>query len=104
MGMNIPDADIKLCKRIMNRDPAAIDEIETLDEAKEIISMIMNMGFLHCYPFVETDINERLQEIVGRVESEVLNKLSDSGEDWFAATKVNEVLEIIRENILRDKE
>lgn len=104
MGMNIPDADIKLCKRIMKRDPAAIDEIATLEEAKEIICMIMNMGLLHCCPFVETDINERLQEIISRVESEVLNKLSDSGEDWFTATKVNEVLNIIRENILRGKE
>lgn len=94
----------ELYKRIMKRDPAAIDEIETLEESKEIIRMIINMVFLHCYPFVETDIDERLREIVGRVESEVLNKLSDSGEDWFAATKVNEVLDIIRENILRGKE
>ena len=47
----------------------------------------------------ESDIKEKLQEIIGRVESEVLEKLSDSGEDWFTATKVNEVLDIIREYI-----
>lgn len=94
----------ELYKRIMKRDPAAIDEIETLEEAKEIIRMVVSMVSLYCHPLGETDINGMLQEIVGRVESEVLNKLSDSGEDWFAATKVNEVLDIIRENILRGKE
>lgn len=47
----------------------------------------------------ESDIKEKLQEIIGRLESEVLDKLSDCGEDWFAATKVNEVLDIIREYI-----
>ena len=30
-----------LYKRIMKRDPKAIDEIETLDEAKEIIKMLV---------------------------------------------------------------
>ena len=37
----------KLYKRIMKHDPAAINEIETLEQAKEIIRMIESMVFLH---------------------------------------------------------
>lgn len=36
-----------LYKRIMKRDSKAIDDIETLDEAKEIIRMIIGDVFLH---------------------------------------------------------
>ena len=36
-----------LYKRIMKRDPKAIDEIESLDEAKEIIKMIMGNTYLN---------------------------------------------------------
>ena len=36
-----------ICKRIMKRDPKAIDEIKSLDEAKEIISMIVGNFYLH---------------------------------------------------------
>lgn len=44
-------------------------------------------------------IKEILEEIVDRIEWEVLNELSDNGEDWFAASKVNDVLDIINEYI-----
>ena len=36
-----------LYKRIMKRDPKAIDEIDSLDEAKEIIKMIMGNTYLN---------------------------------------------------------
>lgn len=36
-----------LYKRIMKRDPKAIDEIESLDESKEIIKMIMGNTYLN---------------------------------------------------------
>lgn len=37
----------KLYKRIMKRDPNAIDEIKTLEDAKEIIKMITGNVYLH---------------------------------------------------------
>lgn len=37
----------KLHKRIMKNDMNAIDEIETLEDAKEIIKMIVSKLFLH---------------------------------------------------------
>jgi hypothetical protein len=36
-----------LYKRIMKHDPKAIDEIESLEEAKEIIKMITENLYLH---------------------------------------------------------
>lgn len=36
-----------LYKRIMKRDPKAIDEIESLEEGKQIISMIVGNFYLH---------------------------------------------------------
>ena len=47
----------------------------------------------------DTEFKEKLQEIVNRIENEVLNTLSDGGEDWFAAQKVNDALDIINEYI-----
>lgn len=40
-----------------------------------------------------------LKEIIERIENEVLDTLSDSGDDWFAASKVNDVLDIINEYV-----
>lgn len=33
----------------------------------------------------DIEFKEKLQEIVSRIENEVLNTLSDAGDDWFAA-------------------
>ena len=52
----------------------------------------------------DIDFQEKLQEIVNRIENEVLSTLSDGGEDWFAAQKVNDVLNIINEYIRLAKE
>lgn len=41
------DKKYSLYKRIMKRDPKAIAEIETLEEAKEIIKMIMGNTYLN---------------------------------------------------------
>lgn len=40
------DRKYGLYKRIMKRDPKAIDEIETLEEAKEIINMMIGNVYL----------------------------------------------------------
>ena len=42
-----------------------------------------------------SNINEVLDEISAEIEEQVLESLSDGGDDWFAAEKVNECLEII---------
>lgn len=47
----------------------------------------------------DIEFKEKLQEIANRIENEVLNTLSDGGEDWFASQKVNDVLDIIDEYI-----
>lgn len=47
----------------------------------------------------DIEFKEKLQEIVNRIENEVLDTLSDGGDDWFAASKVNDVLDIINEYI-----
>ena len=41
------DRKYGLYKRIMKHDPKAIDEIESLDEAKEIIKMMAGNVFLN---------------------------------------------------------
>lgn len=45
------DKKYRLYKRIMKRDPKAIDEIETLKEAKEIIKMITGNVCLNGEPY-----------------------------------------------------
>ena len=47
----------------------------------------------------DIEFKEKLQEIVNRIENEVLDTLSDGGDDWFTASKVNDVLDIINEYI-----
>ena len=44
-------------------------------------------------------MNETLKEIVRRIETEVWDTLSDCGDDWFASSKVYDVMEIIKEYI-----
>ena len=40
-----------------------------------------------------------LKDIIRRIESEVLDTLSDDGDDWFASSKVYDAIEIIKEYI-----
>lgn len=42
-------------------------------------------------------INKALDEVKAEIEERVFESLSDGGDDWFAAEKVNECLEIIDE-------
>ena len=41
------------------------------------------------------DLIEKLDSIRAEIEEQVLESLSDGGDDWFAAEKVNDCLEII---------
>ena len=47
----------------------------------------------------DIEFKEKLQKIVERIENEVLETLSDCGNDWFTASKINDVLDIINEYI-----
>lgn len=38
---------------------------------------------------------EILQEILERIDKEVFDTLSEAGDDWFTASKISEVKEII---------
>lgn len=46
-GKNMSDRIYELYKRIMKHDPKAIDEIETLKEAKEIINMMAGTVYIN---------------------------------------------------------
>lgn len=48
---------------------------------------------------MEMDTKEVLEEILSRIEKEVWEELSDYGDDWFTADKVNQIMEIISEYI-----
>lgn len=48
---------------------------------------------------LEMDTKEILEEILSRIEKEVWEELSDCGDDWFTADKVNQIMDIISEYI-----
>ena len=58
-------------------------------------------GEIYAMPAVEIDdiVSETLKEIVKRIETEVWDTLSDSGDDWFASSKVYDAMEIIKKYI-----
>ena len=58
-------------------------------------------GEIYAMSSVETNtiVSETLKEIVKRIEKEVWDTLSDSGDDWFASAKVYDAMEIIKEYI-----
>lgn len=45
------------------------------------------------------EAKEVLEEILSRVGTEVSENLSDCGDDWFTAEKVNQIIDIISEYI-----
>jgi hypothetical protein len=55
----------------MKRDPKAIDEIETLEEAKEIISMITGNVYLH------SEVYQLNSKIVEQLKKQTNEKLDD---------------------------
>ena len=56
----------------------------------QAIEIVNNMP-----PVTPQPKTEVLDEIRDEIEEQVLESLSDGGDDWFAAEKVNECLEII---------
>ena len=47
---------------------------------------------------------EILQEILERIDSEILESLDDGGDDWFTAETVNNVKDIIKEYLQNSTE
>lgn len=63
------DKKYGLYKRIMKRDPRVIDEIETLEEAKEIIKMIMGNTYLNGEAY-NSLTKEALDNLVEKVKND----------------------------------
>ena len=76
------DRKYGLYKRIMKHDPKAIDEIKTLEEAKEIIKMMTGNVYLNgeIYQFESSAIPEKLKEY----KSESLEELTNIEEMIYA--------------------
>ena len=47
------------------------------------------------FPNIYEGFSNVIDKIRAEIEEQVLESLSDGGDDWFAAEKVNECLEII---------
>lgn len=90
------DRKYGLYKRIMKHDPKAIDEIETLEEAKEIIKMMAGNVYLNgeMYQIEQAFINENLQ----REQNATENTSEEIVYDW------NNAIEFIHDrcNLSRD--
>lgn len=56
---------IKLYKQIMKHNPEAIDKIESLKEAKDIIKMMMGNIYLHEKPYQVIDEGKYMLDITG---------------------------------------
>ena len=72
-----------------------------IDEIRKDTVIIRNDGgYFGTVEYEITDIempdtNDVLDKIRAEIEEQVLESLSDGGDDWFTAEKVNECLEII---------
>ena len=69
---------------------------EALYEARKVLEQ-EPMVEIDLYSVIKQKYIERevLDEIRAEIEEQVLESLSDGGDDWFTAEKVNECLEII---------
>ena len=68
----------------MNKDKSVCKAINDLPS----VESVSNSDKLKAY-------KKALEDIRAEIEEQVLESLSDGGDDWFTAEKVNECLEII---------
>lgn len=71
---------------------ALIDGIDTLEQESSKPMVEIDLYSVIKQKYIE---REALDEIRAEIEEQVLESLSDGGDDWFTAEKVNECLEII---------
>lgn len=82
------------CDHVTQDDMAelTIEDLEALEQEQD-----KPMAEIDLYSVIKQKYIERevLDEIRAEIEEQVLESLSDGGDDWFTAEKVNECLEII---------
>lgn len=68
------DKKYKLYKRIMKRDPKAIDEIETLEDAKDIIKMMTGNVYLHgeAYQMEQEFVESNMELLSGNKQKDYI--------------------------------
>lgn len=95
------DRKYGLYKRVMKRDPNILNEIETLEEAKEVISMIMGNQYLNGTGFcIDEKLMEEFKQYIGsnpqiffyRDDNLVLHKYND------------DIMKIVRQNMGLDED
>lgn len=85
--------NLKQAKSVPYRKATFIKVNELLDELEQDKPMVeIDLYSVIKQRYIERDV---LDEIRGEIEEQVLESLSDGGDDWFTAEKVNECLEII---------
>ena len=83
--------------RLINNNKITIGEYEEMTKPLDREVEQEPMVEIDLYSVIKQKYIERevLDEIRAEIEEQVLESLSDGGDDWFTAEKVNECLEII---------
>lgn len=69
-----------------------IEDLEALEQEQDKPMVEIDLYSVIKQKYIEREV---LDEIRAEIEEQVLESLSDGGDDWFTAEKVNECLEII---------
>ena len=77
------------------RNDIFIQAIRDLDIYREPYNKGYEDGVMATSKDAKIYVDDTLDEIRGEIKEQVLESLSDGGDDWFAAEKVNDCLEII---------
>ena len=90
------------CIKVLEKEPTTKNDIRD-NRVKNELNRVKDE--LEPKPMIEIDLysvikqkyieREVLDEIRAEIEEQVLESLSDGGDDWFTAEKVNECLDII---------
>lgn len=87
------DKVCELHKRILKHDATAINEIETLEEAKEIVKMMESSLMYYAWTY-----SMGLKAIVSEIEEEKTTDKYKGEDDWFRAgvdTGLDDAVKII---------
>lgn len=69
-----------------------IEDLEALEQEQDKPMVEIDLYSVIKQKYIEREV---LDKIRAEIEEQVLESLSDGGDDWFTAEKVNECLEII---------
>ena len=79
---------------VINAEPNELFKVTASDKREQLYELFVEMITRKNTPSV-TPQESILDKIRAEIEEQVLESLSDGGDDWFTAEKVNECLEII---------